>query len=344
MIIIFFTYIYTKTTKTKTHKDKDKMSNSISNTEVARLLDREYIDPREFWEDHELLEAFFSNVLISIGYFSFSGCSNLHTISPIPNSLDAIGQGAFLQCESLRSVTFQEDSTLTFIGPDAFHSCESLTELVIPKKVTYIGSGAFAFCRGLKRIVIQGPVKVLIEDTFDTCESLEYLRLPNTIKEIQENVFIDCNPNMRIDLGIIEHGDSTQTLNLPQIKNFQRTYSNTVSFPNGEECVITYTIQGNKEMSEATLTAETSHINQTVILQTLDGEIYEVNIFNSNKDLKTLAREQHPVLQEGDWSIMFDWEDSLRTEPITATDMIQLMLEEEFDFSAMVVWDTIPEE
>ena len=70
------------------------------------------------------------------------GCTSLTSIT-IHSGVTSIGEDAFYDCISLRSVTFAEESQLTSIGDYAFRGCSSLTSIEIPAGVTSIGEGAF---------------------------------------------------------------------------------------------------------------------------------------------------------------------------------------------------------
>ena len=72
-----------------------------------------------------------------------AGCKN--TI--IPNTVKALGYGAFSGCTDLKNITIP--GSVTFIGSYAFSLCEGLTGIAIPSSVTYIGGGAFYNCCGL---------------------------------------------------------------------------------------------------------------------------------------------------------------------------------------------------
>ena len=65
----------------------------------------------------------------------------------IPDGVTVIGDNAFYQCKSLRSVFFP--SGLTAIGNKAFGECENLERVVIPDSVTTIGNEAFNGCSSL---------------------------------------------------------------------------------------------------------------------------------------------------------------------------------------------------
>lgn len=74
------------------------------------------------------------------------GCKN----SAIPNSITAIGEGAFSNCTGLTSITIS--NSVTSIGDEAFYNCSGLKNVTIGKSVTFIGNKAFKGCSGLTNI------------------------------------------------------------------------------------------------------------------------------------------------------------------------------------------------
>ena len=88
------------------------------------------------------------NTITIIGMDAFRGCRNA-TIN-IPESLIALGEGAFADCDHLTSVTLPEG--LTSIPALAFYSCSALTEVHLPSTLTSIGIRAFGICTNLEII------------------------------------------------------------------------------------------------------------------------------------------------------------------------------------------------
>ena len=82
----------------------------------------------------------------------------------VPGGVTDIVEGAFSGCESLKSVTFEENSELISIGEGAFSLC-GLTSIVIPLSVKSIGNGAFSLCR-LTSIIIPLSVESMGKDVF----------------------------------------------------------------------------------------------------------------------------------------------------------------------------------
>ena len=62
----------------------------------------------------------------------------------IEEGVTSIGYDAFMNCQSLLSVTIP--SSVTSIGDDAFWFCTSLPSVTIPSSVTSIGKEAFWSC------------------------------------------------------------------------------------------------------------------------------------------------------------------------------------------------------
>ena len=62
----------------------------------------------------------------------------------IPNSVVAVGKGAFRNCTQLKSASLSENIRFTEIMDETFLDAESLTEIIIPPSVTKIRGYAFA--------------------------------------------------------------------------------------------------------------------------------------------------------------------------------------------------------
>ena len=90
-----------------------------------------------------------------------TGCFN----TVFPHSLVAIGNGAFINCDRLKSITIPEG--VTKIEDNAFWDCDSLATVVLPASLNSIGKKAF-LCYGITSIVSKSytpPTAVL--DSYD---------------------------------------------------------------------------------------------------------------------------------------------------------------------------------
>ena len=94
----------------------------------------------------EVSQVIIPSSVISIGNYTFTGCSNLTSVT-IPNSVTTIGNGAFSFCSSLEAVAIP--NSVTTIGNGAFSSCSNLTSVTIPNSVSSIGNN-FGGCPNLE--------------------------------------------------------------------------------------------------------------------------------------------------------------------------------------------------
>jgi len=119
----------------------------------------------------------------------------------IPNSVAAIGVGAFESCSSLTSVNIS--NSLRTIGEEVFLNCSSLTSLTIPNSVIYIGSKSFRNCSSLTSVNIPNSVDAIGFGAFEGCSSLTSVTIPNSVTSIEVNAFYGCTGLTSI---IIESG------------------------------------------------------------------------------------------------------------------------------------------
>ena len=89
----------------------------------------------------------------------------------ISDSVTSIGVGAFLECNSLQSVTIPD--SVTSFGNCAFSRCRSLHSITIPNSVTSIGDCAFKYCSSLHSVTIPESVTSIGDRAFEDCSSLQ---------------------------------------------------------------------------------------------------------------------------------------------------------------------------
>ena len=130
------------------------------------------------------------NTVIKIGEKAFSECSSLKSIT-IPNSVTGIGDSAFYNCTSLTSIKIP--NSVTWIGNAAFKQCKSLTFIDIPNSVTWIGAGAFSHCTSLTSITIPNSVTSIGSSHFLGCKSLSSIVIPNSVTSIENHAFYKCS-------------------------------------------------------------------------------------------------------------------------------------------------------
>ena len=106
-------------------------------------------------------------------------------------SVTRIGNGAFLYCEGLTSVTIPD--SVTSIESAAFYGCSGLTSVTIPDSVTSIGDWAFSGCSGLTSVTIPDSVTSIGESAFSGCSGLTSVTIPDSVTSIGWYAFYGCS-------------------------------------------------------------------------------------------------------------------------------------------------------
>ena len=79
--------------------------------------------------------------------------------------VSSIGDGAFIGCGSLTSITIPDG--VTSIESHAFYGCTRLTSITIPDSVTSIRRRAFGYCRSLTTVALLGDAPKAGEEVFE---------------------------------------------------------------------------------------------------------------------------------------------------------------------------------
>ena len=132
-----------------------------------------------------------SNTVIGESAFARS---NIESIN-IPASIGSFEGNAFMNCTSLKTVTFGRTSRLKSLGTGTFKNCTKLEEIIIPAYVEEIGINTFMECTKLSSVVFRSysNLKTIGESAFYKCTALEEIDLPLSIEEIQRAAFQSCS-------------------------------------------------------------------------------------------------------------------------------------------------------
>ncbi len=147
----------------------------------------------------------------AIGNSAFENCYGLASIK-VPDSVETIGERAFVMCANLNTVmgvdettadvNFGANSNLTTIKKQAFMGT-NLTAIALPSKVTTIGEFAFATeetsgevtahgASKIKTVTLPNSVKNIEKYAFYRCEQLEEVTFGTGITEIGQAAFEGC--------------------------------------------------------------------------------------------------------------------------------------------------------
>ena len=186
-------------------------------TSVIVLGNITEIPGRAFYDCIELENVELPDTIVSIGEEAFEGTdiTDEKILENVTNIGDrafafcnftnlvisggtSIGDEAFLQCDSLISVSFEIGSTS--IGHWAFYDCSNLSNVIISGGVTSFETSVFIYCYNLKSA---GPIgsgcnieygwrTEIPANVFSDCSSLEKVIFSDKIKTIGDSAFRNC--------------------------------------------------------------------------------------------------------------------------------------------------------
>ncbi|MBR6980850.1 MAG: leucine-rich repeat protein [Prevotella sp.] len=134
----------------------------------------------------------------NIGNAAFLNCDSLESVT-IGNKVTSIGESAFNSCSSLTSITIPDN--VTSIKDSTFYHCVSLKSVTIPDNVTNIGDWAFEGCDGLKSVTISNGVTSIGESAFNSCSSLTSITIPDNVTSIGYEAFANCSSMKSVTIG-----------------------------------------------------------------------------------------------------------------------------------------------
>ncbi len=114
----------------------------------------------------------------------------------IPDSVEYIGNRAFLGCNQLVSVIIQ--NSVTKIGDYSFCACRNLKHIIIPDSIKEIGACAFRDCVSLEDTIIPDSVVKIGNGVFAECKALKKVFVKDYVKEVDGSLFLGCNNLSRI--------------------------------------------------------------------------------------------------------------------------------------------------
>ena len=154
----------------------------------------------------------------------------------VPDSVETIGEGAFMFCRNLTSVKLPKH--LKTIERYTFYSCPALLSVTIPDDVDSIKEKAFLNCKNLNEVIIPASVTAIDEDVFYASK--------NVVCKIAENSYARqfCKEH-EIKYIITIPGDEPLQYEIQSDNTIQITRADRAL----TECVIPAEIDGHKVTS-----------------------------------------------------------------------------------------------
>ena len=117
----------------------------------------------------------------------------------IPDSVKEIGESAFAECRSLKSVTL--GNNVAIIEPYAFGGCSSLTSLTLGDRLASIGRNAFVGCVLLENLDFPDSLSTIETGAFERCSSLKSVAIPGSVESIPQDAFSNCTSLTDLTIG-----------------------------------------------------------------------------------------------------------------------------------------------
>ena len=177
----------------------------------------------------------------AIGAGAFANLEGLRTII-IPSTVKRIEQDAFRNNSTLETVIMQEkvnaDGTIEgveYIGNCAFQECPNLTTVQMANSVTEVGSQVFINCPNLQNINISTSLEIISSYMFYQCNSLSNIEIPEGITSIENYAFNLCTNLETIKLpSTLETIEGTAFNSCTKLANIEIAEGNrNFSFENG---------------------------------------------------------------------------------------------------------------
>ena len=140
-------------------------------------------------EDVVIPENFCGYHVTTIGDGAFMNCKTVKSVT-LPDTVTSIGNQAFAHCNELISIALPEG--LLQIGEHAFWYCQKLESISVPQSVTDIGRSAFEGCYELKSIILPDSLKRIEDGLFASCLNLKTISLPEGLESIGASAFENC--------------------------------------------------------------------------------------------------------------------------------------------------------
>lgn len=121
------------------------------------------------------------------GFCTLVSYSGADAALELPAPIERIGRNAFLNCRTLRSISFP--SSLKYIETEAFHCCTGLETIHFAEGLLEIRRRAFWYCSSLKALRFPKSLQIIGSRAFECCSNLNDIAFQNPGTFIDEYAF-----------------------------------------------------------------------------------------------------------------------------------------------------------
>ena len=123
--------------------------------------------------------------IVHIKFAEYDFNNSIKTII-IGSSVQKIGGWAFLKCQNLEEIIFEEPCQITKLEYACFSTCSNLRKIDLPSSIQEIDDNAFMACP-LERVILRGPYHIGM-NCFRT-NSLTYFHIADSIQTLDKKAF-----------------------------------------------------------------------------------------------------------------------------------------------------------
>lgn len=139
----------------------------------------------------------------TIGQFAFDGATSLQTVE-FGSGLTAVSYAAFQLCTSLSELKFSEDNHITYIDEYAFLDCDSLVSVTLPEGVTDIAYRAFSNMGMLTTVSLPDSITHISKEAFVNSKFYADSIAAGDVLIYADDWIIACNSTIKSQLTNIQ--------------------------------------------------------------------------------------------------------------------------------------------
>lgn len=118
------------------------------------------------------------------------------TALTLPSSMRVLGELAFYNCASLKSIDFS--TGIHTISRMCFQNCKALTSVKLPASMRTLGLQAFTYDEKISTLTLNEGLERMDNSVFLGCKAIRRVTIPSTLKQMGAALFYQCNRLMTV--------------------------------------------------------------------------------------------------------------------------------------------------